>query len=293
MEEIPEINTSEIKPKNEKDMRCAPTKKFEAGSCISLKILVEMAKLYNEKYNADIKISHKLEIFKPKKYKKYLIKEFSKKLDNICDNQRCWVKQDFMKLLDKKVREELQSNTFRPDGPAGKFTWLNTLDIHKVMQQYESKHKDFKFLGAVPIDFDELPELGIKDLNFKNNLFIHGIHKIGIIFNLDEHYKDGSHWVALYSDLKKGEVFFFDSYGIRPEKRIVALMKRIANTIKESGAHLRVEYNKKRHQYKNSECGVYSISFILRMLRGDTFEQITGTRISDDHINKCRQYYFA
>ena len=31
--------------------------------------------------------------------------------------------------------------------------WLSTIDINKVMKQYE-KNSDFVFLGAVPIDFD-------------------------------------------------------------------------------------------------------------------------------------------
>ena len=50
----------------------------------------------------------------------------------------------------------------------------------------------------------------------------------GFVFNLDEHWKSGSHWVALYSDLSKGQIYFFDSYGKRPEKRIRSLVKRIS-----------------------------------------------------------------
>jgi hypothetical protein len=54
-----------------------------------------------------------------------------------------------------------------------------------------------------------------------------GKNKVGIIFNLDEHWKPGSHWVAMYGDLKKGEAYYFDSYGISPEPRVRKLMRRV------------------------------------------------------------------
>lgn len=34
---------------------------------------------------------------------------------------------------------------------------------------------------------------------------------LGAIFNLDPHYKDGSHWVALAIDLPRNAVYYFDS----------------------------------------------------------------------------------
>ncbi len=178
------------------------------------------------------------------------------------------------------------------------------------MDQYQKKYPDFMFLGAVPVDFDELPELGIKDLNFKE-LSAKGKKRIGIIFNLDEHYKNGSHWVAGFTDIDKGQVYFFDSYGIGPEPRIRKLLRRMARQSQDilrtggqqegvSGAgpergkvSLDVRYNKHRHQFGNSECGVYSINFILRLLQGETFDVITENVTKDDTINKCRNTYFS
>ena len=122
----------------------------------------------------------------------------------MCDDQTCWLRQDFVKKINS---EEIHKNTFRPIGPKGKYEWLSTTNINDVVEQYMKLHKDFIFLGAVPIDFDELPILGLSDLNFKE-LQKGGKDKIGIVFNLDEHYKSGSHWVALYADLNKNQVYF-------------------------------------------------------------------------------------
>ena len=98
--------------------------------------------------------------------KKHLLKELTSKLENICNDQICWLKQDFIKSLkDKDILE-----TFRPKGPEGKFEWLSTTHINKVMEQYEKKYNDFKFYGAVPIDFDDLPSLELKDINYQQLL---------------------------------------------------------------------------------------------------------------------------
>jgi hypothetical protein len=53
-----------------------------------------------------------------------------------------------------------------------------------------------------------------------------------------------------------------------------------------------IRFNRVQHQYGASECGVYSINFIVRLLRGDSFDTIHGGRIPDENINVCRKKYF-
>ena len=53
-----------------------------------------------------------------------------------------------------------------------------------------------------------------------------------------------------------------------------------------------IKFNQSRHQFKNSECGVYSVNFILRLLKGETFEYICDNITLDDEVNKCRETYF-
>lgn len=274
--------------------KCAPGKIFEDGSCISLSLLLEMANAFNlENPNNKIILHPSFETLNRSKYKKYLLNEFNKKLHSKCNNQECWTKQSFVSLMNSTLQNELKKKTFRPSGPDGKFEWLNTININEVVSQYENKYPDFKFLGAVPIDFDNLPRLGIKNLNF-NKLINSGKTKIGIVFNLDESYKSGSHWVAAYADLPKGNIYYFDSYGIEPEIRIRKFMRRIANFCQNnlSCQNIVAEHNKIRHQYGGSECGVYSINFILRLLRGDSFYSICESKVPDNVVNKCRRIYF-
>jgi hypothetical protein len=283
-----------MRENNNDDTKCAPGKIYENDSCISLQVLVNMAEAYNKTCDDESKkiVMHPTFILNVKKYKKYLVREFDKLYSDKCTDQICWTKQEFVKKMDESYREELKKLTFRPKGPEGKFEWLTTFNINDVVVQYENVEKRFKFLGAVPIDFNELPELGIRDINFDD--FVNdGIDKIGIIFNLDESNKPGSHWVASFIELKKGEAYFFDSVGQLPEARIRNFMRKcLSFSSKKYGVKPYARHNTVQHQHGGTECGVYSINFILRMLEGEDFEKICSVPTPDKVINKCRRVYF-
>ena len=290
---LPKINLEQVLPDNQMEFKCGPHLSFENGSCIPLTLLIKMAEAFN-KHNqkigdADrIKLDSRLDTLDPENYKKYLLLEFKNRFNG---SHMGWIKQKFTKHMNDEDKQDLE-NVFRPSGPSGKFDWLSTIDINKVLSQYEEKYPDFKFLGAVPIDFNELDNYPFKKMNF-DDFSKNGKKRIGVIFNLDEHYKGGSHWVSLFSDLEKGQVYFSDSYGIRPEKRIRDFMNRIEEYLKNKNIqNIDVRYNKTQHQKGNSECGDYSVNFILRLLKGKTFDHITRNRTPDEKINKCRAKYF-
>jgi hypothetical protein len=288
--DISSVNSSEIHFNDPKDQRCAPGNSFENGSCITLHSLIKLANAYNRDNADKIKLYDNYENKDPVKYKRYLLKSLKKKVYR-CKNQRCWLEQGYVRNLTNSDKDKIIDNTYRPSGPKGRFEWLNTLHIDQMMGQYENVYKEFKFLGAVPMDFDELPNIGIKNLNF-DELDKNGIYKLGVVFNLDEHYKSGSHWVGLFADLKNGIVRYLDSYGIKPDERVVTFVNRMLKYMRKKNINATYEFNKIRHQFKGSECGVYSINFIIRMLRGDTFEEICNEKTSDDKINRCRNKYF-
>jgi len=219
-----------------------------------------------------------------------------------CNNEVCWIKQDFIK--DSSLSRELLKN-FKPIMPKkweDKPTeWLNTLDIRDVMNQYEVKYPDFEFIGPVPMDFDtkmgfgqcvidELCKISLKSLMDK------GKKQIGVVFNLDKHNQPGSHWVAMHCNLnnpQSGEICYWDSYGIKPNPEVVVLMNRLKTQGGELGYHMKMKINNIRHQYKNSECGVYCIYFLTSLLEGKTFEEIIRNIVSDDKMNAKRNDFFA
>lgn len=301
------------------DKKCAPGIKYEEGSCIKNKDLKQLANAFNfenPKNKIEINVDKKelvenLEDGFKKKYK--------------CDSQICWLNQSFVKRMNNK---DLLKFTFRPVGPKLKYDWLSTTHINDVVDQYEKKYKNFSFLGAVPYDFQELRELHMgKELDFdslregKLNEDYKGesrIDKFGMVINLDPHDKPGSHWVALYTDFEKNQIYFFDSVGKKPRKKIKKFINKLTkymykkkynkslniNKVLENVKSKKVNdyiknlnnfdirHNKIQHQFQNSECGVYSINFIVRLVGGETFDEITQNITKDDFMNNCRQTYF-
>ena len=189
------------------DNKCAPGIKYEQGSCIKIKELKKITNAYNiENPNNQID---------PDLNKKELVESLKKgfKSKYKCDNQLCWLNQNFVKRLNNK---ELEKFTFRPVGPNLKYDWLSTTHINDVIEQYEKKYKNFSFMGAVPYDFQELRELHMgKELDFDSlrkgelNDKHKGDSKIdqfGMVINLDPHDKPGSHWVSLYANFDKNQI---------------------------------------------------------------------------------------
>jgi hypothetical protein len=292
------------------DEKCAPSKTFKDGSCLSLKSLKEISENYNKKNQDKITISDN---------KNDLVEQLEKKLAKTCDDQTCWLRLDVVQGIEnEKIKEEIEENTFRPEGPKQKYEWLSTTDINSVISQYQEKYKNFLFLGAVPADFEDLPVLGISNLNFED-LEKEGKTKIGLVINLDDHTQGGSHWVGLFTDLQKNQIYYFDSFAKKPSNKTRKFVNRILKYLykKEYNKTVRinkllhvlkgkdqdsklsndlkkfdVRYNTVQHQLNNSECGVYSTNFIIRSVAGESFDEITQNINRDDKINKCRGVYF-
>jgi hypothetical protein len=179
--------------------------------------------------------------------------------------------------------------------------WLDSSNIEDVMKQYEEAFPDFEFMGPYPIDFAapdpytkngpkkclmnevcELKVLEAMDNGTKTN-------RIGIIYNLDPHFKGGSHWIGLYIDILKHKCYYFDSYGMFPPKQIARFMKWL--TVQDP--KMKLMYNGRRFQHKNTECGMYSLYFIIRMIHGDGFRSFTRQSPPDSEMLKLRHWIFS
>jgi hypothetical protein len=282
---------------------CAPNAKYEDGSCITVGILKNMVETYNEEYpNNSINIDDSLEILNGHKFKQELVKQLENRLGS---DQLKWIKEPFVNKMENIRKLKLKQYTFKPDGPQSKFEWLNQLHIDDVMKQYELKYPDFLFLGSVPIDFYEINYNDIAEIDIKKDLIDKGRTKIAMIINLDTSKQPGSHWVSLYAhydvnkhndinnDPPKILIYFYDSYGMKPAKRIRKYMRLLARVAEKLNIkYIDLSYTKRQHQEENSECGMYSLNFILRLLNGETFQEIESKRVPDAVVNECRTSYF-
>ena len=73
----------------------------------------------------------------------------------------------------------------------------------------------------------------------------------------------------IYIDILKNSIKYYDSYGERPPKIIYKFMTKLADKLENRNKNDSILiYNDKRHQYGGSECGIYSIYFILQCING-------------------------
>ena len=291
---------------NFKKMNCSPMVKDKTpvkDSCLPEDILLKIKNSYNEHHiDNPIKKTDFNEIWQ----------ELKQNLD--CNKEDCWLKE----LNDKQMRKNIDKMIFAPDQPPewkhNPDEWLSNYDILDVLKQYEKTYKNFKFIGPTPIDFDsrpidmsgycvweELCNFSLKELLDDNK------RQIGIIFNLDKHDQDGSHWVSLFIDLDDKFIFYFDSAGDIVPNEISVLIDRIIKQGKELDNQIIFDYKKENkpleHQRGNTECGMYSLYFIITMLSGETNNKkfsnykekiayFTKHRIPDKFVFNYRNHFF-
>jgi hypothetical protein len=277
-------------------INCAPKKPNEINdySCYSKDSLFELRDLWNARHQ-DVKIKSNKPRVIHSKLKKYL--------KNVCDSEKCWLKQN---AYFGKISDELKES-FAPLYPTSwlknKNQWLSSHDIINVMYQYELAYPSFSFIGPSPIDFDKEKVNGNgvcvwEELcNFKlEQMISKGKTQIGIIFNTHPHTKSGEHWISLYVDVPEKQILYFDSGGSEIPKEVKTLVDKIILQGKQQSPKIDFKFDTTtgvHHQLENSECGIYSLFFIINMLEENINKKyLKNNLFRDKYINQFREIYF-
>jgi hypothetical protein len=193
--------------------------------------------------------------------------------------ESCWL--DI--IDDKNMRDVIKQHIFAPKQPGewkkNPDEWLSNFDIFNVIKQYEDvdEYADFKSISPTSIDFDSnrtgTQKCVSEDLcKFSlYNWLQKGKKRFGIVFNLDKHTGPGSHWVTLYVDTVNSFMFFFDSAGDDIPSEVKKLMDRIeiqGNKMNPKITFEKYDNSGHDHQKGNTECGMYSLFFMITMLTG-------------------------
>jgi hypothetical protein len=281
------------KTKTLKKMNCNPAvvgKSINKGSCYTRKVINRIKKSFNKNNKSNkIKSTNNQTIYN----------ELSTKMKN-CDDESCWLND-----IEEKEQKILRSKSFSPNKPddwiKNPVEWLSNFDILNVLKQYEEKYQNFKFIGPSPIDFNSTPygnnqcvwdELCNFKLKYYNDL---NFDSIGVVFNLDKHNESGSHWVSLFISIKYNLIYYFDSAANDIPREINEFVDLI---IKQSLGKFKFLTNvPHQHQYENTECGMYSLFFIITMLdESMTMKKkinlFSKRRLNDKYIQLFRKKYF-
>jgi hypothetical protein len=271
----------------------------QTHTCYTLQQLRTIAKQYNVVYKTKTKI-------KVYTSKKELLASLRKHLSV---HEAKWYTLDFMKDL-TDVKKNTFHESFRPTSPE---KWwdnskmlLNTDDIMNVMSQYEKKYHSFKFLGVHPLDFssklDQTRCISPIMCHFDvRTLLGNGTTQCGVILNLDYHNQPGSHWVSMYIGLSPNlpnfGCFYIDSTATKAPLEVVNFMHRVKQQIikkyvPKQAALFKLKQNKKQFQFENTECGMFSMYFLMEFLEKKTFKTIINSNINDTKVNNLRKEYY-
>jgi len=291
-------NKNKHKTQKNKDTRafkkanCAPSTEKKEFTCYSDSALIKMKNLWNARHpDHKIQTDSTYEIWQ----------QLKTNMQDVCDIESCWLKQQF---VIHEVDKDLASYTFTPKSPKSwtknPTEWLSSVDIENVMKQYEKTYKCFDFIGPSPIDFDKRVMYGkcvwdeLCNFNLKSHIK-KGKNKIGIIFNTDPHYLNGSHWISLFINIKKGFIFYFDSNGDPVPKEIDVLCKRIIEQAKALNIVLQFSQNAPfEHQFENTECGMYSLYFISSLVMDKhDYSYFMKHRVTDAMMKQTRFKMFT
>ena len=256
-----------------------------------------------------------------------LYKAVNDKMKPICGSNKYWLWTGIVERLAEKanqpnimkIKRDLKTiakKELKPEKPEAWYrnpkTWLSNYDIQNVMFQYEqSKNYKYRFLGVFPIDFSVASENGqclysdFCSINIKDHLK-KGKKFIGLITNLDRHDQSGSHWTSTFMvidpNLPTYGAYYYDSTG----SQMPHYLQKFLESVKTQCDALHpqkdfvIHVNKKQHQYKNTECGMFSMVFQIRWInkhivkRNNTsFDEIIGNPyIDDEHMLKIRDTLF-
>lgn len=204
-------------------------------------------------------------------------------IEKLAEKKLSSAPENMKKLL--KIKRDVRivaKRDLRPEKPESWYknpkTWLSNYDIQNVMTQYEQTNKyKYRFLGVFPIDFSIQSENGqcmysnICDINVKDNL--RKCKKfIGLVTNLDKHNEPGSHWTSTFividPKLQTYGAYYYDSTSSSIPKYLYDFIYKIKLQCDALFPNQKfvIHENKKQHQYKNSECGVFSMIFQIRWI---------------------------
>ena len=204
-----------------------------------------------------------------------------------------------------KVNEVVR---FKPEGPRDKIGWLTNSDIDGVLHEWCAANKDLYNWEYNMIDFDKYggtlsrySMCNVLDGNAPLNLGrFGGIVKrpckiAASVINTDCRSGKGKHWFAVLCDCRNPtwSVEFFNSSGNPPVFEIIEWMERTTSELKKRNPDTIILQNTgRRHQYKRTECGLYSLYFIRRRLEGHPFTDFLVNQFDDDTMTKFRKYCF-
>lgn len=290
--------------KDKKPKECAPG--IEGDVCSRDGVLHSMQKFIQKETGKDIR--------DPKE----ILTHMNKLLN--CDRESCVLSHpDFVQTIGPDVAEKEKTERMRPKGPSDNDNLLTNFNIDEVLGQYTKSnpiyhhipYKMIDFAETEPSTFSKMYGRGMNQdyiksvlLSFMNpEMFVNTVKKCaGVVLNTDVSSGRGKHWFALFFDFRNINhitLEYFNSSGnmmpqevhefmIKYQRKVNKLLPQSQCTI-ETASNIQL-------QESQTECGVYSLVYIILRLEGttlDAFRRMIQTNgFPDELMLKLRSHLF-
>lgn len=214
-----------------------------------------------------------------------------------CNSETCVLSNyEVKKYVDSDLIESVLKENFKPLGPKCTKEWLSNFDIDDVLDQMKKKYKHKNFLH-IPFQMRDFEKTGseLANLNWQDE-YTKGFRTFGTVMNTDYSTGKGIHWFAIFGDFSDGlDVFtveYFNSSGELPLPEVNAWMKKFKHSLNFEKPVKDLITTRIVNQQSSSECGLYSLYYIISRLHGVSWEWFNKNRVKDKVMYEFRKYLF-
>jgi hypothetical protein len=230
---------------------------------------------------------------------KNLVIDDVKKVLGISSEAEIYENRSFQNYIGYTRAKKILNTEFKPLGPNTSTELLDNFNIDETLDRWskiatDEFGKKFYHIPFQMIDFEKTgTELATIDIP---KLISHGYDSFGVVLNTDVSTGRGIHWFCLYGDLKADpiNIEYFNSSGYPPKPEVQVWLEKQIIILRKAGIDAEYIYSTggRQIQYSKTECGVWSLVYILSRLTDHPFHWIAHVGANDEDMISFRARLF-
>ncbi len=214
-----------------------------------------------------------------------------------CNSESCIFKNaDFKEFAGINQLNSILDQIFKPEGPANDFGLLSNFNIDDVLDQFESKFANRKFLH-IPFQMRDFETVGTQLATIDlAEQFKKGIKTFGVVLNTDKSSGNGIHWFCLFGEHYGDKIIleYFNSSGKPPLPEIQIWLQKTKHHLNKSlKIPVDIHYSTGIYfQHDDHSCGVYCLCYIWCRLERIPPTWFKSENFNDKLMHKARKNLF-
>lgn len=218
---------------------------------------------------------------------------------NLENESEIYTHPEWRAYFGHQTSDKILRSEFIPQGPANSTDLLDNFNIDETLEQWANKSQsEFnKKVYHVPFQMIDFAKTG-SEFAYLDPLELQeqGFNAFMVVFNTDVSTGPGKHWFAIFGDLQKDKIVleYFNSSGFPPKIEITTWLEDTCANIKKRKMDCEIlnVANGRQLQYSRTECGVWSLVYILSRLLNHEPEWIMQTNANDLDMIEYRRRLF-